>query len=106
MADPYDSWNLASQPPLPCASIDGVLLTPGDRVRLKPKQGGDIFDLVLDGKVATIAAIEQDLEGQIHVAVTVDDDPGRDFGQAFQTGHRFFFKLDEVEPLVDDRSVR
>lgn len=104
MADPFDSWSMASQPPLPCAFADGVLLTAGDRVRLKPKQGGDIFDLVLDGKAATIAAIEQDLEGRIHVAVTVDDDPGRDLGQAFQPGHRFFFKLDEVEPMTDARS--
>lgn len=77
MVDPFDSWSMASQPPLPCASVDGVLLTLGDRVRLKPKQGGDIFDLVLNGKAATIVAIEQDLEDQIYVAVTVDDDPGR-----------------------------
>jgi len=35
------------------------------------------------------------------VAVTVDDDPGRDLGERRQPGHRFFFAPDEVEPLDD-----
>lgn len=79
--------------------VQGMLLTPGERVRLKPRPGGDILDLVLAEKVATITSIEQDFEGQTHVAVTVDDDPGRDFGQRLKPGHRFFFRLDEVEPV-------
>jgi hypothetical protein len=32
--------------------------------------------------------------------VTVDDDPGRDLGAEGNTGHRFFFAPEEVEPLV------
>lgn len=71
----------------------------GDRVRLKPRAGGDIFDLVLSGKVAVIEAIEQDYEGKAHLAVVVDDDPGRDLGMLRQPGHRFFFAPEEVEPL-------
>ena len=61
-----------------------------------------ILDLALMGKTATIAAIEQDFEDRIHIAVTVDEDPGRDFGARGQPGHRFFFRPDEVEPLEDD----
>ena len=64
---------------------------PGDRVRLRPRPGGDVMDLALAGKTATIEAIEQDYDGQIHLAVVVDDDPGRDLGLARQPGHRFFF---------------
>ena len=71
----------------------------GDRVRLWPKAGGDIFDLALTGRTATIEAIEQDYENRIHVAVVVDDDPGRDFGMLRQPGHRFFFGPEEVEPI-------
>ncbi|MGH7137838.1 MAG: hypothetical protein ACREHD_18975, partial [Pirellulales bacterium] len=68
--------------------------------RLTPRAGADIFDVVLAGKTATIQAIEHDFEGQIHLAVTIDEDPGRDLGEQRQTGHRFFYRLDEVEPLA------
>jgi hypothetical protein len=30
--------------------------------------------------------------------VVLDDDPGRDLGLLRQPGHRFFFRLEEVEP--------
>ena len=43
--------------------------------------------------------IEQDYEGRVYLAVTVDDDPGRDFGRDRQPGHRFFFGVEEVEIL-------
>ena len=33
------------------------------------------------------------------VAVTLEDDPGRDMGEARILGHRFFFSPEEVEPL-------
>ncbi len=71
----------------------------GDRVRLQPKAGGDVFDLALAGKVATVEAIEQDYEGKFHICVVLDDDPGSDLGLARQPGHRFFFSPDEVASL-------
>ena len=52
------------------------------------------------GKTATIEAIEQDYEGRVYLAVTVDDDPGKDLGALRQPGHRFFFQPEEVEPLA------
>lgn len=80
----------------------GVELRPGDRVRLRPAGRADIFDLALAGKTATIAAIEQDYENRVHLAVTVDDDPGSDLGVDGKPGHRFFFSPDEVEILSAD----
>ncbi len=80
-------------------SVNGNALRPGDRVRLKPRAQGDVFDLALMGKVALIEAIEEDYEGKIHLAVVVEDDPGRDLGMLRQPGHRFFFSVEEVEPL-------
>ena len=79
--------------------IAGLEVKQGDRVRLKPRVGGDIFDLALSGKIAVVEAIEQDYEGKAHLAVVVDDDPGRDLGMLRQPGHRFFFSPEEVEPL-------
>ena len=78
--------------------VNGSVVRAGDRVRLRPRKGGDILDMALDGRVATIESIEQDYEGHFHLAVVVDEDPGRDMGMMRQPGHRFFFDPEEVEP--------
>lgn len=80
-------------------SVNGIALKTGDRVRLRPRAGGDIFDLALAGQVAIIESIEQDYESKVHLAVVLEDDPGRDLGMMRQPGHRFFFSPEEVEPL-------
>lgn len=77
-------------------------LRKGDRVRLRPRPGGDVMDLALDGKIAVIESIEQDYEGAVHVSVVLDDDPGSDIGHMRQPGHRFFFRAEEVEALGED----
>jgi hydrogenase maturation protease len=77
-------------------------LTVGDRVRLKPHKGGDVMDIVLAGKVAIVEAIERDFEDRIHVAVVVEDDPGREFGDGRFPGHRFFFSPEEMEHVTGD----
>ncbi len=69
----------------------------GDRVRLRPRKKSDIFDIALDGKIAIIESVECDFEDRVHLAVTVEDDPGRDLGMARQIGHRFFFSPEDVE---------
>ncbi len=89
---------LEDKTPLESIRVGGIELRAGDRVRLKPRAGGDIFDLALAGKTAAIESIEQDYEGRVHLAVVVDDDPGRDLGLERQPGHRFFFLPEEVEP--------
>ena len=94
-----DWSNLETRPALQSVRLYGVELRPGDRVRLWPKRQADILDMALAGKVATIEAIEQDYDDHIHLAVTVDDDPGRDLGLLRQPGHRFFYSLEEVEPM-------
>src|SRR3954447_25529284 len=83
--------------------VSDVELRRGSRVRLWPRAGGDILDLALAGQVAIIEAIEQDYEGKVHLAVVLEDDPGRDMGMLRQPGHRFFFSREEVEPLVPIR---
>jgi hypothetical protein len=59
------------------------------------------MDMAMEGKSACIEAIEQDFDDQVHLAVVIDDDPGRDLGLLRQIGHRFFFTPEEVEPLSD-----
>jgi len=100
-------WQLLEdKKPVADLCIDGTSVKQGSRVRLRPKPRGDIMDIALAGKTAVIEGIEQDYEGNVHVCVVVDDDPGRDIGLMRQPGHRFFFDAEEVEPLgekFDDR---
>ncbi|MBV9086715.1 MAG: hypothetical protein JO187_12385 [Acidobacteria bacterium] len=81
-------------------TVFGVTVKPGDRVRLWPQKSADIMDMALKGKVAVVEAIERDLEDNLHFAVVLEDDPGRDLGMLRQPGHRFFFSPEEVEPLA------
>lgn len=80
-------------------TVNGVEVRVGDRVRLRPREGGDVLDIALAGQVALVESIEQDYEGKRHVCVVLDDDPGRDLGLLRQPGHRFFFDSGEVEPM-------
>ncbi len=59
----------------------------------------DIMDFALDGQTAEIESVELDYENRVHLAVVLENDPGRDLGMLRQPGHRFFFSPDEVEPL-------
>jgi hypothetical protein len=98
-------WNpTPRQDSIRSISVAGVVFRLGDRVRLWPLGDADIFDIALKGKTAVIEAIEQDYEDRFHIVVTVDGDPGQDLGALGKPGHRFFFQLDEVEPLGDDAS--
>jgi len=107
MTDAEPIWPDWDQPGantrLECVLVDGQLLKPGDRVRLRPKRSADAFDLLLAGRVATVESIEQDFEDHVYLAVTIDDDPGRELGQMRQPGHRFFYASDEIEPLESSR---
>jgi hydrogenase maturation protease len=95
-------WEELERPAPDAVTVDGVELRGRSRVRLRPRAGGDVLDLALDGRTAVVEGIDQDLEGNVRLAVVVEDDPGRDLGLGRQPGHRFFFAPEEVEPLDDD----
>jgi hydrogenase maturation protease len=92
-------WEELERPAPDAVTVDGVQLRRRSRVRLRPRAGGDLFDIALAGRTALVEGIEQDMEGNLLLAVVVDDDPGRDLGERRQPGHRFFFSPAEVEPL-------
>jgi hypothetical protein len=96
--DPFEVEGL--QRPAPqSVSVGGIEVRTGSRVRLWPQAGRDIFDIALSGKVAIVEKIEQDFEDRILLAVSVEDDPGREMVDMPVLGHRFFFSPEEVEPL-------
>jgi hypothetical protein len=93
-------WRLLEEKiPVECVDVAGVEVRAGSRVRLRPRKGGDIFDLALAGQIAVVDSLEEDYEGRLHLAVVVEADPGSDLGRLRQPGHRFFFSPEEVEPL-------
>jgi hypothetical protein len=100
-----DNWDATDQVKLQRIRVGGIDYKVGERVRLWPLGDADILDIVLKGKLATIASIEQDYEDRVYISVTLDEDPGRDLGTQGKPGHRFFFRPEEVESL-DDVDVR
>jgi hypothetical protein len=92
------------RPELRSLDVEGVEIRKGSRVMLWPRAGGDIMDIALAGKVAFVEGIEQDYEDRIYIAVTLEEDPGRDLGGDRILGHRFFFSPEEVVPLDSEAS--
>jgi len=72
----------------------------GARVILEPRRSADAMDMLLRGRVAIVREVERNVDGEVLLSVTVEDDPGRDLGAQGLPGHRFFFGIDEVK-LVD-----
>lgn len=63
-------------------------ITVGARVRLHPSRRADAQDMFLVGREATVAAVEHDFDGNVHVAVSLDDDV---------YGRHLYFAPEEVE---------
>ena len=93
-------WQILEEhTPLEFVTVSGTQIKQGDRVILRPRAGGDIFDMALANKIAIIESILQTYEDEVQLAVVLEEDPGRDLGMLKQPGHRFFFTVDEIEPL-------
>ena len=100
-------WDFPGEdyPPPESVTIAGKEVKAGDRVRLLPRQHrADAFDMMLDGKIATVQVLQQDFDNRVYLVVTVDDDPAWEHVQIdakLLPGHMFFFFPEEVEPLED-----
>ncbi|MFE7592969.1 hypothetical protein ACFU6K_26510 [Kitasatospora sp. NPDC057512] len=78
--------------------VDGRQVGAGSRVLLRPgRRRTDAQDLFLDGRTGVVEAVLHDLDGSVHLAVTVEDDPGADLWRA--QGRFRYFQPDEVTPL-------
>jgi hypothetical protein len=80
--------------------VDGTPVRAGSRVRLRPgKRRTDAQDLFLKDAFARVEAVLHDVDGLIHLAVTLDDDPGADLRR--QQGRFLYFQPDEVVAVVE-----
>ncbi|MEU3986291.1 hypothetical protein AB0F77_40600 [Streptomyces sp. NPDC026672] len=92
-------WDPASDagfdPATDRALVDGRPAGAGSRVVLRPgPRRTDAQDLFLHGRTATVEAVLHDVDGAVHVAVTVDGDPGADLRRA--QGRFLYFQPDEL----------
>lgn len=83
--------------------VDGVHVGRGSLVRLRPGDRGDLLDRALAGRTAVVESLLQSVEGDLQLAVVLEDDPGRDLGIQRQPAHRFFFSTTEVDPITAAR---
>ncbi len=84
-------------PDVDAVRIAGVDVRKGTSVRLHPGRRADAHDMFLAGLTATVAAVFRDVDGNDHVAVTLDDDPA---AEVFQWQKRYlYFAPEEIEPV-------
>jgi hypothetical protein len=81
----------------PEATVAGVRFVRGSHVRLRPGPDADLHARLLDGRSATIERILVDLDGKVHLGVTIDGDPGQELMR--ETGRLLFFFGPEVEVI-------
>ncbi|GLF95409.1 hypothetical protein [Streptomyces yaizuensis] len=101
-ADAEPWWDPGSDPDVDPARdrvlIGGRSVGAGSRVLLRPgRRRTDAQDLFLDGRAALVEAVLHDVDGSVHLAVTIEDDPGADLWRA--QGRFRYFQPDEVTPL-------
>jgi hypothetical protein len=77
--------------------VEGRTFSRGGQVVLRPERNRNAQDHLLDGRSATIERIYIDYDDQVHLCVTVDDDPGQDIMR--DIGRYLYFKPTEVEVI-------
>jgi hypothetical protein len=98
------------RPPQPSAAVsdpsrgeerveaDGKVFTRGGKVILRPGPEADLHARLADGRIATVERIYVDLDGKVHLGVTIDGDPGQELMR--ETNRLLFFFAPEVEALA------
>jgi hypothetical protein len=78
--------------------VGGVRIASGSRVIMRPGvRRADAQDLFLIGREATVQAVLHDVDGQVHVAVSPDNDPAAELQR--NHGRFLYFSPDEIEPI-------
>ncbi|ORV10335.1 hypothetical protein [Mycobacterium celatum] len=87
----------AVRPDSDAVLVNGVRVARGSRVRLHPARRADAQDLFFSGKTARVTSVHEDVDGNQHVGVVVEDDPAAELHDWY--GRYLYFAPDEVEPL-------
>lgn len=100
--DPDVPWwdpgaDASVSPATDTVEVDGVAVGKGSTVRLRPSRRADAHDIFFVGRTATVSGVHFDVDGNVHVAVVLDDDPARDMHEWY--GRFLYFGPEELEPL-------
>jgi hypothetical protein len=99
--DGVDWWDPladnAVRPELDAVLVGGIRIARGSQVRLRPRRNADAQDIFVAGKTARVTSVHEDVEGNKHVGVVVNDDPAADLHDWY--GRYLYFSPDEIEPL-------
>ncbi len=87
----------AVRPDLDAVLVNGVRVSAGSRVRLRPCRRADAQDIFFAGKSARVTSVHEDVDGQQYVGVIVEDDPDVEMPDSY--GRYLYFAPDEVEPI-------
>ncbi|CAA9406989.1 MAG: Uncharacterized protein MSMEG_2715 [uncultured Propionibacteriaceae bacterium] len=90
----------AVRPEVDAVMINGVSVSKGSLVRVHPSRRADAQDLFFLDQVARVTAVLCDVDGDVHVALVLIDDPAADLHEWY--GRYFYFAPDELEPLPLD----
>jgi hypothetical protein len=105
--DGVDWWDPladnAVRPEIDAVLVNGVRVARGSKVRLRPRRNADAQDIFVAGKTARVTSVHEDVEGNKHVAVVVDEDPAADLHDWY--GRYLYFSPDEVEPLQSQHTT-
>jgi len=85
------------QPDVDAVVIAGVSVSKGSIVRVHPSRRADAQDLFFADQVARVTAVLSDVDGDVHVAVVLVDDPAAEMHDWY--GRYLYFAPDELEPL-------
>lgn len=100
--DGIDWWDPladnAVRPDLDAVLVHGTRVARGSLVRLRPRRNADAQDIFVAGRTARVTSVHEDVEGNKHIGVVVDDDPAADLHDWY--GRYLYFSPDEIEPLA------
>ncbi|WP_029112609.1 hypothetical protein [Mycobacterium sp. URHB0044] len=101
--DGVDWWDPladeAVRPDIDAVLVNGVPITNGSRVVLHPSRRADAQDIFFAGMTARVTSVHEDVDGEQHVGVVLEDDPAADLHEWY--GRYLYFAPDEVEPLSE-----
>jgi hypothetical protein len=91
------------RPEVDAVLVNGVRVARGSRVRLRPRRNADAQDMFVAGKIARVTSVHEDVEGDKHVGVVVDEDPAADLHDWY--GRYLYFSPDEIQPVEAEQTV-
>ena len=95
--DPFRIFADDHDPEIASVTILGERIGKGSMVKIKPQRRADAQDLFYANRLARVAAVHRDFDGETHVAVVLVEDPAAELHDWY--GRYLHFAPDELEPV-------